>query len=249
MDRAYSTPSAATSSTVSSILPTARDALKEGARLLAAGLNDFSTPDQLPQSTPSSVVSPVIPPISGFATVSRASIASQKINSRHEATQSMSSVSTAASSTRTSTTQSSQRLSQSSASSVLSSLSLEDPIEEGTPAEVLLDEPSMGLPIQTNRSEKTLRRRSQEKKDALTRSPLSQSPLANDLQSLGMPSSAGKMKTKTRPASMVLGNAAHQSSVSTWMGNVGSSVGKKWEEMQKNDTYVHPFGCIFLVRC
>ncbi|KAI0089517.1 hypothetical protein BDY19DRAFT_108361 [Irpex rosettiformis] len=239
MDRAYSSPGSsftpASTSTVSSIIPSARDALKEGARLLAAGLNDFSTPDQLSQPSSSSVVSPMIVPMSGLATISRASIASQKLTSRHETTQSMSSVSTAASSTRTSTTQSSQRLSQSSASSLLSSLSLEDPTEESSSAEVLLDEPSVTSPIQTNRSEKTLRRRSQDKKDSLARSPLSPSPLADNVKNSVVSSSAGK--TKTRPTSINLGNPASSSPVSTWMGSVGSSVGKKWEEMQKNDTF------------
>ncbi len=151
----------------------------------------------------------------------------------------MSSVSTATS-TRTSTTKSSQRLSQSSASSLLSSLSLDEPIEESLPAEVLLDDPSVPSatsPIQANRSEKTLRRRSQDKKDSLTRPPISSSPLANDAQKTEhVPTATGKVKT--RPPSIALGNTPLPTPVSAWMGSVGSSVGRKWEEMQKTETYV-----------
>ncbi|KAI0342303.1 hypothetical protein BDW22DRAFT_182126 [Trametopsis cervina] len=244
MDRAYSSPGVAgsPSSAVSSIIPSARDALKEGARLLAAGLNDLSTVEQGSQSPPnSSTISPIVAPMSGFATISRASMisssAARKAASRHEQTQSISSVSTAASSAQASTTPSSQRLSQSSASSVLSSLSLEDPIEEGsstsTPEESAASfAPS---PVQVSPSEKLLRRRSQDKSQSFARSPLSPSPLSAEASKRADISSNPRGKVKARPASIVVGSPT--APVSSWMGSVGSSVGRKWEEIQKNEAF------------
>jgi hypothetical protein len=259
MDRAYSTPGStvtpSSASTVSSIIPSARDALKEGARLIAAGLNDLATVEQgSPGSSAPSVISPIVAPMSGYATISRASIASsatmQKASPRHETTQSMSSVSTATSSTRTSTTQSSQRLSQSSASSVLSLLSLDDPIEDSSPVDTLLEEPMVSVassPIQPARAEKLLRRRSQDTNQSLTRSPLSPSPLSSEVNKKLESTSSPKGKVKARPASMALGSPTLPTPVSTWMGSVGSSVGRKWEEMQKNDACVVAFRSCLLI--
>lgn len=241
MDRAYSSPLTSSrpttmngvpvmtpASAVSSIIPTANAAIKEGVRLLAAGLEiSASEPSSPPAFSPPAV------PVSGIATVSRATMAStaalKKAASRHAATQSMSSVSTATTSTSTSTN---QRLSQSSASSLMSTLSLEDPVEEEPTATIPMS--SEGKPealaeavqiISPRSANASLRRRS---KDSDSR-PLQRSSVQVDI---GVASTTSLSLSPTSAKSPLSPNTAG------WMGSVGTSVGKKWEEIQRGDTYV-----------
>lgn len=235
MDRAYSSPltpsrspnTAATmtpSSGMSSLIPSANAALKEGVRLLAAGL-DLSASE--PSSPPA--FSPPAVPISGIATVSRATMAStaalKKSHAKHAAKQSMSSVSTA---TTSSTSTQSQRLSQSSASSLMTSLSLEDPVEEELTkilpsvipegkVEVLAE----AVELSPRSPNSSLRRRSRDSGDsrpsALPSAQVTKQPLPKAPLSAPMSPDAG------------------------WMGSMGNSVGKKWEELQRGDTYGDSF--------
>ncbi|KIP09921.1 hypothetical protein PHLGIDRAFT_288456 [Phlebiopsis gigantea 11061_1 CR5-6] len=220
MDRAYasphtpsrsSAPNSASSAAVSSIIPTANAAIKEGVRLIAAGL-DLSASE--PSSPPA--FSPPAVPISGIATVSRATMASaaamRKAAKKHAATQSMSSVSTSSTSTSAS-----QRLSQSSASSLMSALTQEDPVEdssctlEGKP--ILADALDISSPKLPNAH---LRRRSK------------------DSDSRPSPRSADG------PTSQKLGKSPLSPASAGWMDSMSTSVGKKWEEIQRGDTCVCP---------
>ncbi|EKM56535.1 uncharacterized protein PHACADRAFT_253724 [Phanerochaete carnosa HHB-10118-sp] len=237
MDRAYSSPltpgrspyanGVSPSFPVSSIIPTASTAIKEGVRLLAAGL-DLSASE--PSSPPA--FSPPALPMSGIATVSRASLAStaamkKAAASKHAANQSISSASTT---TTSSSSAPSKRLSQSSASSLLSSLSLEDPVEDcdsARPSPISEEKPEVpaeAVGLRSSRSSNsTLRRRS---KDAEPR------PSSSAVMPMSEPSTTTRRHSRTHDTSLSSNAAVPQSDNSGWMG----SVGKKWEEMQQGET-------------
>lgn len=242
MDRAYSTPSplsaspsgngasssfAAQSTTVSSIIPSANAAIKEGVRFLAAGL-DLSAPEP----APSSAFAPPVVPISGLATMSRATMASKKVVAKHTTTQSISSVSTSTSTTRSASSQS-QRLSQSSASSLMSSL--EDPLEEkdetiiAHPATISEEKPEVRADaVEVSPTRSTLRRRSKEGDKPSISTTFEHKPSVR-----AQPKGKAPLAIST-PTSPPVTSPNLPTPVSGWIG----SVGRKWDELQKADTYV-----------
>ena len=226
---------------VSSIIPTASAALKEGARLLAAGL-DLSAP-QSSSHPPSSFAIPLVP-VSGLTTVSRTSLTSsslaRKLTSRHEGTQSVSSVSTNPSPTAESSAQSSQRLSQSSTSSVTSSFTSEDAIEEDSVTDAYPNDHALLSSSATTvlHTVAQLRRRSQDGANSETTS-LPSTVISHSPRKASDPSNTSR--AKVRPASMAfsdLSPSPASSPVSAWMGTVSNSVGRKWGEIQKGEAYV-----------
>lgn len=251
MDRAYSSPlttsrspnpaAVSPSFPVSSIIPTAGTAIKEGVRLLAAGFDLSASEPSSPQA-----FSPPAVPISGFATVSRATLASaaamkKAAANKHAANQSISSVSTA---TTSSASTPSQRLSQSSASSLLSSFSLEDSVEEECDSrpppiseerpEVLAETIQLNSPRSLN---SRLRRRSKDAESLQSSSTVGLSTTSTKS------SSSARRQSRTHDTPLSSNAAAPRSDNSGWMG----SVGKKWEDMQRGEAYVdisfiHAFG-------
>ncbi|KAF7792436.1 hypothetical protein EIP86_003473 [Pleurotus ostreatoroseus] len=177
MDRAYSSspptngPSPLSHPAVSSLIPSAANAaLKEGVRLIAAGL-ELSSPSAGQQSF-SPILSPPAIPVSGLATVSRASIAAARASSAHASTVSVSSASTTA--TSTSSASQSQRLSQSSASSLTSAFSIEETLEEDVTAKMkrasvpakTYSHPRSSIEVVPSHGGKLSRRRSYEAEEA-----------------------------------------------------------------------------------
>ena len=230
MDRA--TTSAPTSSVTSPLSPL--DGIKEGvqgvSRLL---LGDLSSPST---STPMPIQS-----VAGFATTSRASAHRAR---GHVNSQSSSSVST------NTTTSTSVRLSQSSASS----LAFDEPPRE-------LDEKAEGQdpdaepeerrgsveisPASALRAAKLHRRKSRD--SGATADPRPESPTTPNAASMSPSGSASTRAGKRAslnlatslppPAIPGMGTIAVQP-VQSWMETVGSSVGRKWEELQKGETCV-----------
>ncbi|CAL1709037.1 unnamed protein product [Somion occarium] len=237
MDRAYSTPpSSATSqsskpasSAPSSVLPTpllsssngaVLDGIKEGVhevgRFLAGGLSSTSTSEVLP----------------GFAGVSRASMTPALRRASHFNTQSISSVSTAETSSTSKSGSSVQRLSQSSQSSLSciedEGVSYSDEDETNRQGGVMSPvtanislSPTSELP-----SSKLLRRRSRE----VPKSPLS--PITSPTLDSKKEASVKRTNVGLPPPAV-----SGVSSLSMF-GSVGSSVGKKWEEIQKGETFL-----------
>ncbi|KZT68884.1 hypothetical protein DAEQUDRAFT_670551 [Daedalea quercina L-15889] len=234
MDRAsISAPSSSVASPLSPL-----DGIKEGvqgvSRLL---LGDLSSPGASSPTVP-------VQPVAGFATMSRAAAHRSR---GHVNSQSTSSIST------TGTTSTSVRLSQSSASS----LAFDDPPQE-------LDEKVEGegkgegkgegeaeehrgsveiSPASALRAAKLHRRKSRD--SAPTRPP--ESPTTPNAASVTSPTSTSSARASKRaslnlssglppPAIPGVGALAVQP-VSSWMETVGSSVGRKWDEIQKGETF------------
>ncbi|TCD61815.1 hypothetical protein EIP91_007860 [Steccherinum ochraceum] len=256
MDRAY-TPSFPSTNVPSSSPPTSShhpspslassllsptngavlDGIKEGVqgvgRLLAAGLE---LSGQVP--SPGGPTSSVGPGLSG---VSRAAMTPALRRAKHEATHSVSSVSTAGT-TSTSALSAGTRLSQSSASSFAEAeedLALLEQDEDRTlqPAthesfeQTLLSEVELS-PSTAMKTAKLLRRRSREApKNLLTSEP------ASDRQSTASTSAASRKASKRISVDVSASSTFGSAPVSAWMGSVGNTVGKKWEELQKGDTF------------
>ncbi len=246
MDRAYSAQPATPTSAPPVAHPgtAVSSAIKGGVRILSGGL-DLS---ESPTSSPSPLSSqPAMPP-SVVASMSRS-----KPHPRHSVTLSISSASTSTSSSISG----SQRLSQSSASSLMTSMSLAEfaegennvsgsfPIPEGAEDSACPIEIS---PSRATQTAKLSRRRSHEAQQAS--SPLSPSTTSS--------TASGRMKQDKRavrtsstatlpPASSTSVSGPLPSSPVSWMGSVGSSVGKKWEEIQRGPAYVTPHCPIQLI--
>ncbi|EED80457.1 predicted protein [Postia placenta Mad-698-R] len=167
----------------------------------------------------------------GLASVSRSTMGRVR---GHTNTQSTSSVSTTGTSTSSHTT--STRLSQSSASS----LAFDEPLlevdekREGSPHGSVEVSPSSAL-----RAAKLHRRKSREQPSPLC------SPLADTSATLGADSPRTRAMKRSSlnlssglppPAIPGIGVLAGQP-VSSWMETMGSSVGRKWEELQKGETF------------
>ncbi|KAH9835154.1 uncharacterized protein C8Q71DRAFT_709872 [Rhodofomes roseus] len=224
VDRAAS--SAPNSSVASPLSPL--DGIKEGvqgvSRLL---LGDLSSP---------STSSPTVPvqSVAGFATKSRAAHRSRG----HATSQSTSSVST------TGTTSTSVRLSQSSASS----LAFDDPPRELDEKGDLAEQECRGSveisPASALRAAKLHRRKSRDCAPA----PLPDSPTTPNAASAMSPTSAASSTRASKRASLNLASGLPPPAIpgvgalavqpmSSWMETVGSSVGRKWEELQNGDTF------------
>ena len=231
MDR--TTTSAPTSSVTSPLSPL--DGIKEGvqgmSRLL---LGDLSSPST---STPVSISS-----VAGFATTSRASVHRAR---GHVTSQSSSSVST------NTTASTSVRLSQSSASS----LAFDEPPREldekaeGQDLDAEPEEPRGSVeisPASALRAAKLHRRKSRDSGAP----PRPESPTTPNAASMSPPASSSTRASKRAslnlstglppPAIPGMGTVAVQP-VQSWMETVGSSVGRKWEELQKGETCVTHF--------
>ncbi|EED79758.1 predicted protein [Postia placenta Mad-698-R] len=206
----------------------ALEGIKEGVRLLASGLGDLSSPTSVSASPASPVPVQVLP---GLASVSRSTMGRVR---GHTNTQSTSSVSTTGTSTSSHTT--STRLSQSSASS----LAFDEPLlevdekREGSPHGSVEVSPSSAL-----RAAKLHRRKSREQPSPLC------SPLADTSATLGADSPRTRAMKRSSlnlssglppPAIPGIGVLAGQP-MSSWMETMGSSVGRKWEELQKGETF------------
>ena len=217
------------------------DGIKEGVqgvgRLLAAGL-DLSAGGSPSTASPSATTS--IGP--GMSSVSRAALAPAIKRAKHGTTQSVSSVSTSGT-TSSSAVSAGTRLSQSSASSLSFPEDEEDRLLEQDEDKTINQDPAQGsleqlmsseAPISPSTATKTaklLRRRSREvpKVSSSTSSnPNPSSPLS--------PNASQKPKTN-RPTFDGFSTTS-ATPVSSWVGSVGNSVGKKWEEIQKTETYV-----------
>lgn len=240
MDRAYSSSSQQASSY-------ALDNIKEGvqgaARLLAAGLVDLSSPPT-PTSRSTFPSAPARSAPLPFA-------ASARLNRGHMNTQSTSSSDT----TSSSLTRSSFRLSQSS----VSSLAADDLPIPGTshshdPSKTeRVESPVEISPASATMATKLHRRKSRDHASNTAGTPpsaWSQSPLTPTPISVSSGDDQQKRKAKrqslqlsgTLPAPSVMPGLGSLASpeVAAWMGSVGSSVGKKWEEIQRGDRYVTP---------
>ncbi|KAI0674438.1 hypothetical protein C8Q78DRAFT_967407 [Trametes maxima] len=242
MDRAYSLPQSAGSSSNSLL----KESVQGVGRLLAVGLSDLSsnTPSS-PKPESTSPATPLRTPVP---------LRTGRIQG-HANTQSVSSVSTAA----TSLTSSSVRLSQSSASS----LAFDDhPVEDEEPPKRTsfsvdggtgIESPVEISPASAARAAKLHRRKSREAPPSPSLVPMSPTPVtpseAAREQARG-PMLEDHKKTIKRsslhitsngsipPAASIPGLGPLASPLaSAWMGSVGSSVGKKWEELQKGETF------------
>lgn len=231
MDRAYNTPSASSTSALSPstgngvVLDGIKEGVQEVSRLLTSGLGP----------TPTSATSEVFP---GVAGVSRASMTPALKKAKHLNTQSVSSVSTAETSFTSNSGSSGQRLSQSSASS-LGFIEDEDTrhasFEEDETRKYtsLTDSPVMAnvsiSPSSEISSSKLLRRRSRE----VPKSPLAPlSPVDDIPDKKKLPFSSSKRGSAgMAPAASIPGIGSL-----SMFGSVGTSVGKKWEEIQRGET-------------
>ncbi|KZT10378.1 uncharacterized protein LAESUDRAFT_810036 [Laetiporus sulphureus 93-53] len=222
MDRASSTStlpnlSARSPSSNGAVLDGLREGVQGVGRLLASGLNELSSP------TISS--SPPVPvqTLPGFTSISPALRRARG----HNTTTSTSSVSTAG------TSSTSTHLSQSSASSFVI-----DELEEKQ--EELPVRGSVEISPASARQAARLRRRSRDITPA--QSPLPESPTTPS----AVPS---RTSTSTKRTSVNLASGLAPPALipgmgtmtvppmSAWMESVGSSVGRKWEELQKGETF------------
>jgi len=228
VDRAYTPASASVVSPPPSSAPMLegiKEGVQEVGRLLAAGLdlssNASAAPDAHMVSSPAN---------SSLSALSRANLPLAMRRARHIAAQSVSSVSTSATSVSRGTT---QRLSQSSASSI-------EEIDESKPTEADEDvtqtayQPPMDdvlvSPSTDAHSAKLIRRRSRDA--AKIPSPLSAS--SPSVSSPEIPAKQNPLLTK-QPSALPMATLAQP--VSSWVGSVGSSVGKRWEDIQKTETF------------
>lgn len=246
MDRAYAThpttggaqPPSATQANahtaVSALIPSANAAIKEGVRLIAAGLDLApGTPSSSRPHTPSMphgspVLSTPSMPISGLTTVSRTAM---KV--RHNTNMSTSSVSTATTSS-TATTQS-QRLSQSSASSLTSSLSFDECLEEEDtctktgPSPIPEETQELVKPVEVSPSHMTLSRRRSHESDE---SPRELVPKAIDVHA------ASQHQSHSRSQAHADGHPMSPlATPSSPMASLMTSVGKRWDEIQRGNAY------------
>ncbi|KAL6305989.1 hypothetical protein BKA93DRAFT_190905 [Sparassis latifolia] len=239
MDRAYSSPassaspvsilSAVASPTNGAVLEGIKEGMQEMGRIFAAGLGDFS-------SAP--VLSSVSPAISGRKTKG------------HTTTQSSSSVSTSGTTSTRFTNASSVRLSLSSASSLAydeppSEMDEGDetlrPSESRDCAQETITERSTDPVISPSstatelQAAKIHRRKSREHPPALSvsSSPVPSPVIPSTPHFATPPRSAGGSSASKRVST----GFPTASPVSSWMGTVGSSVGKKWEELQKGEKF------------
>ncbi|KAH9852514.1 hypothetical protein C2E23DRAFT_825900 [Lenzites betulinus] len=234
MDRAYSQspqPGYGSNSLLSGAM---KDGVQGVSRMLAAGLNDRSS-NSSPQAAPRT---PAL------------SLRTGRIQG-HANSQSMSSVSTNA----TSLTSSSVRHSQSSASS----LAFDDPPCEDDEPEPTAKRTSFSIdggtgiespveisPASAIKAAKLHRRKSRETPPSPSLVPASPSPPGSqdatpvsDYKKTLKRSSLHITSNGMPPAASIPGLGPLASPLaSAWMGSVGSSVGKKWEEIQKGETFV-----------
>ncbi|RPD65648.1 hypothetical protein L226DRAFT_501372 [Lentinus tigrinus ALCF2SS1-7] len=246
MDRAYSQNPIQNGTSSNSLLS---GAVKDVSRLLSAGLGDLS-------ASPSPAPSAAKPDVS-----LRTHVLPLKTNRSygHANTQSTSSVSTSATSA---SLNSSVRLSQSSASS----LAFDDPPyerdevngdgeDEESPETMKrrsirvdggtgIESPIEISPSSAIKAAKLHRRKSREV-------PAPPSPLATSATaSPSTPSMEEKQRARSKRSSLQVGAAGLPPAASipglgplasplasAWMGSVGNSMGKKWEEIQKGDTF------------
>ncbi|KAH8097024.1 hypothetical protein BXZ70DRAFT_895280 [Cristinia sonorae] len=200
------------------------DGLKEGVqgvgRLLAAGL-DLSGPVTT-HSSPATSVGP------GLSGVSRAALAPALKRAKHGTTQSISSVSTAGT-TSSGVLSAGTRLSQSSASSLSFAEDEEDRLLEQDEDKTIHQGDSSASseiaisPSTATKSAKLLRRRSREAPKV---------PLDEHNSKASTPSRPGIKRSTTSATSPLSATP-----VSSWVGSMGNSVGKKWEELQKGETF------------
>lgn len=217
------------------------DGIKEGVqgvgRLLAAGL-ELSAPSPSSPSSPSGFATTSVGP--GLSGVSRAAITPALKRAKHGTTQSVSSVSTSGT-TSSSALSAGTRLSQSSASSLSFPEDEEDhalleededrTIHQHSMHETLqqtMSSESAVSPTTATKSAKLLRRRSREAKV-----PPSSFSDRHGPVSLHGSSMNSQSKRATEDVSSLLGSAP----VSSWVGSMGSTMGKKWEEIQKGETF------------
>lgn len=222
VDRAYAPTAPSTSSPPvnAPMLEGIKEGVQEVGRMLAAGLELSSTPNTIDLS----VGSP--PDLSGISALSRANLPRAMRRARHIAAQSISSISTSATSVSSAAT---QRLSQSSASSIeeLDETKVSQPDEDLTvkPCHSPVDDVLMS-PSPESRNAKLIRRRSRD--TAKSPSPLS---------SVTAPTSVTFESTPPTRHPSALPMATLAQPVSSWVGSVGSSVGKRWEELQKVESF------------
>ncbi|KAI0827074.1 hypothetical protein BC628DRAFT_1370695 [Trametes gibbosa] len=235
MDRAYSQPPQPGSGSSSLLSGAMKDGVQGMGRMLAAGLSDLSS-NSVSQTPPRT---PVL------------ALRTGRIQG-HASHQSMSSVSTSA----TSLTSSSVRLSQSSASS----LAFDDPPCEDDEPELAAKRTSFSVdggtgiespveisPASAIKAAKLHRRKSRESPPSPSFVPVSPSPdgsvdatpLSDYKKTLKRSSLHITSNRSMPPAASIPGLGPLASPLaSAWMGSVGSSVGKKWEEIQKGETFV-----------
>ncbi|KAI0938739.1 hypothetical protein AcV5_000351 [Taiwanofungus camphoratus] len=224
------------------VLEGIKESVQGVGRLLATGLADLSSPS-------SSAPTQVLP---GFAPVSRASATATIRRSRgHASTQSTSSVSTYGTSTS-----SSVRLSQSSASSLALDESLPGLDEKDERAEERegrerhsMDNAVEISPATALRAAKLYRRKSRDYPASLalssspttpgSPSPLnSEPPIPSALNARTSKRSSMNLSSGLPPAASIPGlSPLAVQPVSSWMESVGQSVGRKWEEIQKGETF------------
>ncbi|KAI0635298.1 hypothetical protein C8Q77DRAFT_695601 [Trametes polyzona] len=245
MDRAYSQPPQSGSGSSSLLSGAMKEGVQGVSRLLAAGLSDLSS---TPTSTPSKPDYPQTPTRTPILPLRTSRLQG------HASTQSTSSVSTTATSL---TNTSSVRLSQSSASS----LAFDDPPCEGEEEpETAVKRTSISVdggtgiespveisPASAIKAAKLHRRKSREAGPPPSPSLVPLSPTPAHAHT---PMQEEYKKTIKRsslhissngsipPAASIPGLGPLASPLaSAWMGSVGSSVGKKWEELQKGETF------------
>lgn len=218
------------------------DGIKEGVqgvgRLLAAGL-ELSAPPYTAPLPPVFATSSVGPGLSG---VSRAAMTPALKRANHGTTQSVSSVSTSGT-TSSSALSAGTRLSQSSASSLSFPEDEEDRLLMEQDGDKTVHQESIhevsGWPMSSDftisppaatTSAKLLRRRSRE-------APKGTSPLSPPSSGCHSPiSPTGPNTRRTIADGSAAPGSINATPVSSWMGSMGSTVGKKWEEIQKGDT-------------
>ncbi|CCM02506.1 uncharacterized protein FIBRA_04608 [Fibroporia radiculosa] len=244
MDRAYSNSPSSSSPISGALSPSANGAvlenIREGVqgvgRLLVSGLGDLSSPASPSPTMP-------VQSMSGLATISRASIAPAMKRARsHANTQSTSSVSTSGT---TSTHSTSVRLSQSSISSFAFDEPLHELDEKATAHREVPARSSIEIsPSRASEAAKLHRRRSRDHTLILQDSCQLDSPPLNGVMSPKIPTSGSRSKRASLNLSSGLPPAAIPGMstlavepLSAWVETVGSSMGRKWEELQKGQTF------------
>ncbi|EIW55451.1 uncharacterized protein TRAVEDRAFT_171116 [Trametes versicolor FP-101664 SS1] len=227
MDRAYSQPSQSGSASSSLLSGAMKEGVQGVGRLLASGLSEPA-----PKAESSNPVPAPRPPTLALRT--------SRIQG-HVNTQSISSVATSA----TSLTSSSVRLSQSSASSLAfdedeepdalvnlkrTSISVDGGTGIESPVEI---SPSSAI-----KAAKLHRRKSREAPPPPPYTSAALSPQEDYKKTIKRSSLHISSTSGVPPAASIPGLGPLASPrASAWMGSVGTSVGKKWEELQKGETF------------